>query len=77
MSARNKQNIILCCNSESKKLWGVALDVFEGEKKYIFHDKSKVGLVHKIAGRVLFKFKRHFLFHDKSKVVLVHTYNRR
>ena len=28
---------------ESKKLWGVALDVFEGEKKYIFHDKSKDG----------------------------------
>jgi len=28
---------------ESKKLWGVALDVFEGEKKYIFHDKSKAG----------------------------------
>jgi len=28
---------------ESKKLWGVALDVFEGEKKYIFHDKSKEG----------------------------------
>ena len=28
---------------EDKKLWGVALDVFEGEKNYIFHDKSKVG----------------------------------
>jgi len=28
---------------EEKKLWGVALDVFEGEKKYIFHDKSKTG----------------------------------
>jgi len=28
---------------EAKKLWGVALDVFEGEKKYIFHDKSKAG----------------------------------
>lgn len=28
---------------ESKKLWGVALDVFEGEKKYIFHNKSKDG----------------------------------
>jgi len=28
---------------ESKKLWGAALDVFEGEKKYIFHDKSKEG----------------------------------
>jgi len=28
---------------EEKKLWGVALDVFEGEKKYIFHDKSKAG----------------------------------
>eukprot|EP00088_Acartia_fossae_P022192 TRINITY_DN23454_c0_g1_i1.p1 TRINITY_DN23454_c0_g1~~TRINITY_DN23454_c0_g1_i1.p1 ORF type:complete len:123 (-),score=47.44 TRINITY_DN23454_c0_g1_i1:159-527(-) len=28
---------------ETKKLWGVALDVFEGEKKYIFHDKSKEG----------------------------------
>jgi len=27
----------------SKKLWGAALDVFEGEKKYIFHDKSKEG----------------------------------
>jgi len=28
---------------EAKKMWGVALDVFEGEKKYIFHDKSKAG----------------------------------
>ena len=28
---------------ESGKLWGCALDVFEGEKKYIFHDKSKAG----------------------------------
>jgi len=28
---------------EAKKMWGVALDVFEGEKKYIFHDKSKGG----------------------------------
>jgi len=28
---------------EEKKMWGVALDVFEGEKKYIFHDKSKAG----------------------------------
>merc|ERR1712112_206311 len=26
---------------EAKKMWGVALDVFEGEKKYIFHDKSQ------------------------------------
>ena len=28
---------------ESGKLWGCALDVFEGEKKYIFHDQSKKG----------------------------------
>jgi len=28
---------------EQKKMWGVALDVFEGEKKYIFHDQSKSG----------------------------------
>ena len=28
---------------ESGKLWGCALDVFEGEKKYIFHDQSKEG----------------------------------
>jgi len=28
---------------EEKKLWGVALDVFEGEKKYIFHDQSNTG----------------------------------
>jgi len=28
---------------EAKKLWGVALDVFEGEKKYIFHDNSEAG----------------------------------
>jgi len=28
---------------EAKKLWGVALDVFEGEKKYIFHDYSSKG----------------------------------
>ena len=28
---------------EEKKMWGVALDVFEGEKKYIFHDQSKSG----------------------------------
>ena len=28
---------------EAKKMWGVALDVFEGEKNYIFHDKSKAG----------------------------------
>jgi len=28
---------------EERKLWGVALDVFEGEKKYIFHDNSKTG----------------------------------
>jgi len=28
---------------EEKKMWGVALDVFEGEKKYIFHDKSQEG----------------------------------
>merc|ERR1712059_89264 len=28
---------------EAKKLWGVALDVFEGEKKYIFHDQSSAG----------------------------------
>jgi len=28
---------------EAKKMWGVALDVFEGEKKYIFHDQSKSG----------------------------------
>ena len=28
---------------ESGKLWGCALDVFEGEKKYIFHDKSSAG----------------------------------
>jgi hypothetical protein len=34
---------VLCL--ESKKLWGVALDVFEGEKKYIFHDKSKVSFL--------------------------------
>ena len=24
-------------------MWGAALDVFEGEKKYIFHDQSKQG----------------------------------
>ena len=28
---------------ESGKLWGCALVVFEGEKKYIFHDQSKEG----------------------------------
>ena len=28
---------------ESGKLWGCALDVFEGETKYIFHDQSKKG----------------------------------
>jgi len=28
---------------EDKKLWGAALDVFEGEKKYIFHDRSETG----------------------------------
>merc|ERR1711872_415485 len=28
---------------EAKKMWGVALDVFEGEKKYIFHDYSSKG----------------------------------
>ena len=28
---------------ETGKLWGCALDVFEGEKKYIFHDQSKKG----------------------------------
>ena len=28
---------------DSGKLWGCALDVFEGEKKYIFHNKSKKG----------------------------------
>jgi len=28
------------------KIWGVALDVFEGEKKFIFHDKSKEGFKH-------------------------------
>merc|ERR1712080_690460 len=28
---------------EAKKMWGVALDVFEGEKKYIFHDQSSAG----------------------------------
>ena len=28
---------------ETGKLWGVALDVFEGEKKYIFHDMSRDG----------------------------------
>jgi len=28
---------------ESGHLWGCALDVFEGEKKYIFHDQSKKG----------------------------------
>ena len=30
----------------SKKLWGAALDVFEGEKNFIFHDKSKQGFKH-------------------------------
>jgi len=26
---------------EEKKMWGVAMDVFEGEKKYIFHDNKE------------------------------------
>jgi len=55
--AKMKQDVILVNTSrgeivdtpalvkalEAKKLWGVALDVFEGEKKFIFHDKSKEG----------------------------------
>merc|ERR1712080_762253 len=55
MGAKMKQDVVLVNTSrgeivhipslikalEAKKMWGVALDVFEGEKKYIFHDKSQ------------------------------------
>jgi len=55
--AKMKQDVILVNTSrgeivhlpslikalEEKKLWGVALDVFEGEKRYIFHDQSSAG----------------------------------